>query len=184
MKKVAFDEIVSLNEYAAMRDGVRREVMAVKAARRVYLGEHLMFLFENADTIRYQVHEMLRAESRSSEEDVRHELDTYNELIGDEGELGCTLLIGIDDALQRDIVLRKWVELPKHLYLLRSDGQRAYARFDERQIGRGRLSSVQYLKFEVGPQAPTAVGMDLPGMELEVEIQPAAREALGADLTT
>ena len=182
MRKVQVDEILSLEAYAAARDETRRAMQEVKGLRRVHLGSHLTFLFENADTMRYQVHEMLRAENRSSPEDVRHELDTYNELIGDAGELGCTLLIEIEDALQRDAVLRRWIDLPRHLYAVRADGARAYARFDERQIGRGRLSSVQYLKFEVGDQAPTALGVDAPELELQVDLSPQTRAALAADL--
>lgn len=182
MRKVTREEILPLEEYARRRDAERRAAMAAKEARRAHLGAHLTFLFENATTIRYQVHEMLRAEGRTAEPDVRYELDTYNELIGDAGELGATLLIEIDDALQRDIVLRKWLDLPRHLYVVTADGERAYARFDERQIGRGRLSSVQYLKFQVGDRPPTAIGVDLPGMELEVELEEPVRAALAEDL--
>ena len=184
MRKVARGEIPSLAEYARARDEVRRSVLRAKELRRVHLGSYLTFLFENQETVRYQVLEMLRVEGRTEEEAVRHELDTYNELLGGAGELGCTLLIEIDDALQRDVVLRKWIDLPRHLYVVTSAGARAHARFDERQIGRGRLSSVQYLKFAVGSEAPRALGMDLPGLELEVELAPETRAALGQDLAT
>jgi hypothetical protein len=182
VRKVQRDEILPLAEYAAVRDAVRAEVMAAKVPRRVHLGGHLTFLFENAATVRYQVQEMLRTEARAGEADVRHELETYNELIGDDGELGCTLLIEIDDPLQRDAALRKWIDLPKHLYAVRADGERAYARFDERQIGRGRLSAVQYLRFAVGDAAPAALGVDHPELSLEVELSAEIRAALDADL--
>ena len=39
-------------------------------------------------TVRYQVQEMIRAERMTREEDIRHELETYNELLGGRGELG------------------------------------------------------------------------------------------------
>jgi len=158
--------------------------MAAKEVRRVHAGETLTFLFENFETVRYQIQEMMRAEKIVREDDIAHEIETYNELLGGDGELGCTLLIEIDDALQRDVVLRKWIDLPRHLYVVTSAGARAHARFDERQIGRGRLSSVQYLKFAVGSEAPRALGMDLPGLELEVELAPETRAALGQDLAT
>ena len=182
MRKVRFDEILDPRTYERERDETRRAVMAQKEPRRVHLGEHLTFLFENADTVRYQVQEMLRIEKRSSEADVSHELATYNELLGDDGELGCTLMIEIEEALQRDVCLRKWLDLPRHLYLKRPDGSLARAAFDERQVGQDRLSSVQYLRFAVGTAAPVAIGVDLPGLELELELADATRDALAADL--
>ena len=182
MKKVQREEIIGPAEYEAMRDDARRTAMAAKALRRVHLGEHLTFLFENAETVRYQVQEMLRIEKRTSEDDVLHELATYNELLGDAGELGCTLMIEIEDVLQRDIVMRKWLDLPRHLYLKRPDDSLARATFDERQVGDDRLSAVQYLRFPVGDAAPVAIGVDLPGLELEVELHAETRKALAEDL--
>lgn len=181
MRKVAREEICSLEEYARRRESLRASALAAKALRRVHLGSYITFLFENAETVRYQVQEMLRVENRTSEADIRHELDTYNELIGDEDELGCTLLIEIDDPLQRDAALRRWIDLPRHVYAL-TPGGRVPARYDERQIGRGRLSAVQYLKFTVGREAPLAVGVDLAGFEMEAPLTPETRAALRADL--
>lgn len=184
MRKVKREEILDLERYDERRPLLRERVMFEKARRRIHVGEHLTFLFENHETIRYQVQEMLRVERRSAEEDVRHELETYNELLGDDGELGCTLLIEIDDAAERDAKLAAWLEMPKHLYLVREDGTRAPAIFDERQIGDDRLSSVQYLKFASGSAAPRALGCDLPGVELEVELTSDQRAALAEDLAS
>ena len=111
MKKLELNEILSNEEYLKHRDSIRNDTLAIKGRRRIHVGEHLTFLFETTDTMRYQVQEMLRVEGRSSAEDIAHEVATYNELLGDQGELGCTLLIEIDDQLQRDIVLRKWIDL-------------------------------------------------------------------------
>ena len=183
MSKVRRQEILDREAYEAIRAAHRREMMAVKAARRIHLGGHLTFLFENHDTMRYQIHEMLRAEGTSNEEDIRHELETYNALVGGPGELGCTLLIEITDALQRDIVLRKWLTLPQHLYLRTSADTRVRARYDPAQIGTDRLSSVQYLLFECGAHAPVAIGLDMPGMEIEVALSDAQRSALAEDLS-
>lgn len=181
MRKVAREEICSPAEYARQRDALHASALKAKDLRRVHLGSYLTFLFENAETVRYQVQEMLRVEGRSSEADVRHELETYNELIGEEGELGCTLLIEIDDPLQRDAALRKWVDLPRHVYAVMAGG-RVPARYDERQIGRGRLSAVQYLRFGVGKEAPRALGVDLAGFEMETVLAEETRRALEEDL--
>jgi hypothetical protein len=182
MRKVERSEILDLGTYESRRDAERERVMQLKLSRRVHLGEHLTFLFENADTVRYQVHEMLRAERRTDAADVEHELATYNELLGDDGELGCTLLIEIEDKADRDRKLREWSALPRHLWARLEDGERVRASYDARQIGEDRLSSVQYLKFDTKGRVPVALESDHPSLELSAELTGEQREALAADL--
>lgn len=181
-RRVAFGEVMDNTTYAAQRDTIRPRMMAHKSARRVHVGSHLTFLFESHDTILYQVQEMLRTEGTTDEAAIHHELGTYNELLGEPGDVGATLLIEVDDPLERDIVLRKWLNLPRHLYLRLEGGAQARARYDERQVGDDRLSAVQYLLFRCGDSAPLAVGLDAPGMELEVALSDEQRAALRADL--
>ena len=89
-----------------------------------------------------------------------------------------------DDPATRDVKLREWWALPERLYLVLEDGTRVTARFDERQRGDGRLSSVQYLTFDVAGRAPIAVGVDLPGLVAEVPLTPAQHAALADDLAS
>ena len=183
-RTVARDEILDYVTYEEQRDAVRDAAMLTKAARRVHVGPHLTFLFENHDTIRYQVLEMVRTERMVKDADIRHEIETYNELLGGKGELGATLLVELDDPVLRAEKLSQWLALPKHLYAKRADGKKAYARYDERQVGDTRVSSVQYLKFEVGSAAPVAIGCDHPDPELrhETELTAEQRAALQRDL--
>ncbi|MBL4685867.1 MAG: DUF3501 family protein [Nannocystaceae bacterium] len=182
MKPVDRSEILDYVTYSERRDALRPALLAAKAARRVLVEDGtLVFLFENRDTVRYQVHEMMRTERIVKETDIAHELETYNELIGGEGELGCTLLIGIDDESERDEKLRAWVGLCEHLYAL-VDDQRIRPTFDARQVGETRLSAVQYLKFAVGPVAPTAMGCDHPELTVEHKLTPEQYAALSEDL--
>jgi hypothetical protein len=184
MKRVERSEVVDYVTYEERRGDVRASAMRAKDARRVHVGPHLTFLFESHETIRYQVLEMVRAERMVKEADIRHELETYNELLGGPGEVGCTLLVELDDPAERAEKLVRWLALPKHLYVRRADGTKAFARYDERQVGDTRVSSVQYLKFEVGSQAPLAVGCDHPDPELEHEtpLTDGQRASLQADL--
>ena len=46
--------------------------------RRIHVGPYLTFLFENRETIRYQIQEMLLAERIVKEADIVHEIETYN----------------------------------------------------------------------------------------------------------
>ena len=182
MRKVGRGDILGLEAYDARREQLRAVALEAKRKRRVHVGDALTFLFENAETVRYQVQEMMRAERLFREEEIRHELETYNELLGDEGELGCTLLIEITDEAERDRRLRAWIALPEHVYVTIAGGARVRARYDRRQVGEDRLSAVQYLKFDVGGQVPLAVGCDHPAITAETALTPEQRDALGADL--
>ncbi len=182
MKKVTRDEILDFVTYGEQRERIRAQVMALKAPRRIHLGEALTFLFETTETVRYQVLEMVRTEQIVKEAEIRHELETYNELLGEDGELGCTLLIELDDPADRAAKLRAWRSLPEHLYLLLEDGERVRAQYDRRQIDDTRLSSVQFLKFATRGRAPVAIGADLPELTLEVRLNPEQAAALRSDL--
>jgi len=182
MKPVPRTELLDYQTYEEIRPAFREEVMAAKAARRIHVGQYLTFLFENALTIRYQVQEMIRTERIVRERDILHELETYNALLGGSGELGCTLLIEIDDPLVRSVRLAEWFALPEHVYVLTPDAGKIRAAFDDAQRGDGRLSSVQYLKFPVKGVAPLAVGIDLPGLEAEATLTSEQRAALASDL--
>lgn len=190
MRPVRRADLLDYVSYEERREELRRRALEVKAPRRVHVGGVLTFLFENTDTIRYQIQEMMRAERIVREADVVHELETYNELLGGPGELGCTLLIEIDDPAVRARKLAAWIELPWHLYALvagepAGKPERVYARFDERQVGEDKLSSVHYLKFDTAGRAPIAIGVDLAGeLEGETALDEAQRRALQEDLAS
>ena len=180
MRKVRREELVPLQDLDGWRAAARASVQEAKRRRRVHAGP-LTFLFENAETIRWQIHEMIRAERLFREPEIRHELETYNALLGGPGELGCALLVEIADPAERDRRLREWLDLPAHLYAELDDGTRAWARFDAAQIGADRLSSVQYLVFDVKGKAPVAVGSALPAAEFRAALSAEQRAALAAD---
>jgi hypothetical protein len=182
MRPVRREEILDPSGYEPVRAQVRAGILAAKARRRVHVGGVLTFLFENTATIRYQVQELVRAERLTREEDVHHELETYNELLGGAGELGVTLLVELPDPAERDRRLREWLGLPGRLYLRLAGGERVRPTFDPRQVGEDRLSSVQYLRFDVRGQVPVAVGVDLLGLTAETTLGEEERSALRADL--
>jgi hypothetical protein len=182
MKPVQRNEIVDYLTYEEGRDAFRARVMAAKAPRRVHIGAYLTLLFENRLTVQYQVQEMMRAEKIVREKDIQHELDTYNELLGGAGELGCTLLVEIEDAAERAQKLSAWLGLPERIYLLLEDGSRAWARVDDRQNDIGKISSVQFLKFATGPSVPVAAGVEHPELQAESNMSDEQRQALAEDL--
>ncbi len=182
MRTVQRSEILDYVSYQETREIFQKEVFAAKSRRRIHLGNFFTFLFENALTVRYQVQEMMRAEKIVREKDIQHEIETYNSILGGDGELGCSLMIEIESPQERDLKLKEWISLPEHVYAELPDGTKVYAIFDPAQIGAGRLSSVQYLKFRVNGVAPVALGVDLPGCEARTRLTPDQRTALQEDL--
>ena len=182
MRPVQREEILDYITYTEKRSELQSSVLKQKEPRRIHLGEYLTFLFENTDTVRYQIQEMMKAEQIVKEEAIQHEIDTYNELLGSEGELGCVLLIEIADANERLQKLKDWLGLQEKVYLTLDSGERIYAEWDKRQIDEEKLSSVQYLKFNTSGNSPKAIGVDHPGLQDEVELSDKQREALTEDL--
>ena len=182
MKRVTRQEILDYVTYEEQRKQIREKIMKIKELRRINVGGVLSFLFENTDTVRYQIQEMIRVERIVKETDIQHEINTYNELLGDSGQLGCTLLIEIDDPDEREEKLTQWLELTKHLYISLENKSRIRASFDERQIGDSRLSSVQYIKFNTGGKTPIAIGSDFPLLKAETAFTSDQKKALSEDL--
>ena len=85
MTKLALDDIADLRAYERERIEFRQEIIALKKRRRIHVGPHLTLLFENRQTIRFQIQEMARAEKILSDEGIQTELDIYNPLIPEPG---------------------------------------------------------------------------------------------------
>src|SRR5690349_23215292 len=105
MRKLTVFDILDHRAYERERDDFRRHIIELKRDRRVQLGPIMTIVFENTDTMRWQVQEMARAERMLRDEQIAHEVDTYNALIPDEGELSATLLI----ELTSEAELREWL---------------------------------------------------------------------------
>ena len=107
MRKLTNADIKDLREYERERDAFLAEIISMKKKRRIALGDLMTIVFENAATMRFQIQEMARAERMLRDEQIAHEIETYNELVPDDGELVGTLFIEITDV----DLLREW--LPK-----------------------------------------------------------------------
>ncbi len=105
--ELGLGDIVDARAYERERDQFRRHVIAVKRLRRVHVGTLMTFVFENRDTIRFQVQEMARAEKIITDEGIETELRMYNPLISRPGKLSATMFIELTSEEQ----LREW--LPK-----------------------------------------------------------------------
>lgn len=105
MRKLTNADIKDLRAYEHERDAFRAEVIAMKKKRRIHVGDIVTLVFENATTMRFQIQEMARAERILRDEQIEHEIATYNELVPDTGELSATMFIELTD----DAALRYWL---------------------------------------------------------------------------
>ena len=188
MQPVAVSEIRNLAEYELEREHWRPRMIALKDRRRIRAGEHLTFLFENRDTVRYQIQEMLRIERIVKPAEVAREVATYNELIPGVSELSASLLIEYETQGERDVHLRELLGLEDHVWLAVGALPPVKARFDRRQISAGRISSVQYVKFSLTPdqasQFPHGARLivDHPHYQAEHALSPSELTELALDL--
>lgn len=142
------EDIMDLGTYETIRAEKRQENIVRKRFRRLAVGPHVSVLFENWDTMWWQVQEMLRVE-KGGEEQLRDELAAYNPMIPDGSELTCTLMFEIDDPVQRARVLGALGGVEDHIFLsIGGEKVAAVAEGDvERSRPDGKASSVHFLHF-------------------------------------
>ncbi|MGD8711152.1 MAG: DUF3501 family protein, partial [Ectothiorhodospiraceae bacterium] len=99
-RRITRDDIMPMEQYAAIRREKAREITAIKKHRRMAVGPDATLYFESYDTMWRQIHEMLFVE-RGGEEQIDDELDAYNPLIPQGSELVATLMFEIDDRTRR-----------------------------------------------------------------------------------
>jgi len=155
MSKLTIDDISDLRAYERERDDFRRDVIALKRRRRVPLGDVVTLLFENSQTIRFQIQEMARAEKLISDDAIETELRVYNPLIPEPGQLCATLFIELTskDALMQ--WLPKLVGIEGAVGLRLSDGEVVRAVVDEEHgamLTREQITaSVHYVRWDMTP---------------------------------
>ncbi|HEX6568700.1 MAG TPA: DUF3501 family protein [Acidimicrobiales bacterium] len=155
MSKLTLDDISDLRAYERERDEFRRDVIALKRRRRVALGEFVTLLFENAQTIHFQIQEMARAEKLISDEAIETELRIYNPLIPEPGQLCATLFIELTSKDALLAWLPKLVGIERSVALRLADGELVRAVVDEdhaEKLTREEITaSVHYVRWELTP---------------------------------
>ena len=194
MRKLTVDDIVDHRAYERERDEFRAAIIAMKNRRRIALGDHLTIVFENTDTMRWQVQEMARAERMLTDDAIASEVATYNELIPDPGELSATLFI----ELTSDELLREWLPKLRDIeHAVRFDlGPReakasrvvAIPRDEERLTRDDITTTVHYLRFpfdahqrELLATGPARLVVDHPEYTVWVELTDEQRAELAGD---
>ena len=196
MKPLVLDEVVGREQYGRLRPVYRAAIIDYKRSRRIPVGDKITLLFEDRETLRFQVQEMLWVEGIAASDKIQHELDTYNELMPADGELSATLFIEITDATLIRPALDRLIGVDEHVSLVLREGADEVvvaARFDPKQREEDRISAVQYVKFTFdeeelrlfcAPSQPARLRIDHPDYRREVEITSAVRGKLIDGLRT
>ena len=193
MKKMTLSDVQPIAEYELTRDSYRREIMDHKRHRRVNLGPDIGITFEDRRTMLFQVQEMMRAEKMVEPATIQEELDIYNSLIPEPGELSATLFIEITQADEIKPQLERFIGLTEGDRLwLEAGAERSYARFEEGRSTEDQISAVHYIRFDVSPQLqqaladasrPARLGIDHRDYRHLIDLSAETRQALLADLT-
>ena len=153
MNKLSRDDLMSLEEYAEVRKGFRADVLAHKQHRAMALGENVRLLFEDRQTIQYQIQEMLRIEKIFERSGIEEELEAYNPLIPDGANLKATMMIEYDDPTERKARLAELIGIEKRVFLQVDGFDKVYPIVNEdleRETDE-KTSSVHFLRFEFSP---------------------------------
>lgn len=192
-RKLVLADIADVRAYERERDEFRAHVIELKRRRRVHLGTIVTFLFENRDTIRFQIQEMARVEKLVSDEDIQVELDIYNPMIPEPGQVCATMFIELTSDEQMREWLTKLAGVENSVLLVAADGTEVRAVVDEQhEEGLTRenvTAAVHYLRFEFSEQAveafaagPVQIRIDHPNYLEAVELGDATHEELLSDL--
>jgi len=193
MPQIARESLMTLEAYARQRKEFRVKVIEHKKQRTVHIGDHVTLQFEDELTIRYQVQEMLRIERIFEEEGIQDELDAYNPLIPDGGNLKATMMIEYPDPEERQRMLARLKGIEDRAWVQVEGCERVYAVADEdlERENDEKTSSVHFLRFDLSDEmrkalkygVGIAVGVDHPEYRASVEpLPPEVRASLVSDL--
>jgi hypothetical protein len=193
MQKISRESLMTLEAYARDRNDFRARVIAHKKHRSLALGEHVMLLFEDELTMRYQVQEMLHAERIFEEEAIQDEIDAYNPLIPDGRNFKATMQIEYEDVNERASALARLKGIEDRTWIRVEGCAPVYAVADEdleRETDE-KTSAVHFLRFELTPEmieslkygVGLAAGIDHPHYAATVDpVPPEVRAAPVKDL--
>lgn len=196
MVKLTLDDIAEPRAYERQRAAFREEVIAAKRLRRIGLGPVLTLVFENALTVRFQIQEMARAERMLTDAQIQVELDIYNRLIPQVGQLSATLFIELVSAEELQEWLPKLVGIERAIELRIGVGDDAVVvpsvveEEHANQLTRETVTaSVHYLRFEFTPAqvaafaaGPVHLAANHPAYAADTELSDDTKGSLLEDL--
>ncbi len=186
------DSLMTLEAYSKYRKAHKPQIIAHRRLRSVQLGEHINLQFEDEQTIRYQIQEMLRIEKIFEEDGIQSEIEAYAPLVPDGSNWKATVLIEYPDEHERKRELARLIGVEDRLFIEVEGHARVYAIADEDldRENAEKTSAVHFARFEFTPAARHAVragaavrlGCDHEHYPAHVSIPPETLASLAGDL--
>ena len=191
MNKIVLDDILGFSAYEKVRQNFREEIIEKKKRRRVSVGDKVSIVFENRDTVIFQIQEMLRAERIADLDKIREEIAVYNELIPNPGELSATLFLEIEDQSHLREDLLKFLGIDEAVSF-KVGGHVVTGRFEEGRSKDDKISAVQYVRFPFDSDArralvggePAVLVIDHPNYKARAVLTVEAQKSLAEDLVS
>jgi hypothetical protein len=163
MKKIDASELKDLTAYEKAREAMRAAIIELKKNRRLSVGDRITVLFENRETVLFQIQEMVRTERIVDDAKVQDELDTYNALIPDPGELSATLFIEIPGIARMShdeqiAAVNRFQGLDHDAVFLVLGEARIPGHFEEGRTKEEKMSAVHFLRFRLSKEAVRDLG--------------------------
>jgi hypothetical protein len=175
-------------EYEKVREPMRASIIALKQRRRVPLGENMTLLFENRQTVLYQIQEMVRSERIVLAAKIQEEIDAYAPLLPGPGQLSATLFIELPGIAtlppeQARAAVNRFQGIERGCLFLELGGLRIAAHFEAGHSNEEKLAAVQYVRFALPPAERQALADPArPALLLVEHPNYSARQALADDL--
>jgi uncharacterized protein DUF3501 len=167
MKPLTLKDVLPLEEYERERVTFRQRIINLKQWRRISVGDRITLVFENRDTVLFQIQEMVRAERILAPERIREEVESYNEQIPGTGELSATLLIEVTDPATVKEVLDGLKGIDRGATVALRVGTRfLYGAFEQGRSKEDKISAVHYVRFRV----PEPVMAEMRNLQIPMEI--------------
>ena len=193
MEKLTRQDLHSLEDYSAMRDEFRAQVIQHKKNRVLQVGPNVTMHFEDRLVMHDQIQEMLRAEKIFESDGIQEELDAYNPMIPDGSNWKVTFMIEFPDPDERAVRLKELLGIEEATYVQVSGYEKVNPISDEdlpRETAE-KTSSVHFMRFELTSEmvsalkdgAALSVGIDHPKYQYAIEaLTISMRDSLVADL--
>lgn len=190
MKPVSPSEVLDIAAYERARPDTLRRMIEHKRPRRIAVGDRLTFIFEDRDTVLFQIQELTRAERTVDPAEIATECRIFNELVPGAHELSATLMIEITETRRIRAELDRLVGIDEHVFM-DVGAASVRARFDPKQREEDRISAVQYVRFPLGQElsarfcdlaTPVRLRVEHPSYRESAPIEGESRASLIADL--
>ncbi len=186
------DNLLTLEGYSKIRQSSKPQAIAHRRLRSVRLGEHVSLQFEDEQTIRRQIQEMLHIEKIFDEEGIQSEIEAYAALVPDGGNWKATMLIEYPDVHERKRELARLIGIEDRMFVEVEGHPRVYAIADEDldRENEEKTSAVHFVRFEFNPAqraairagAAVKIGCDHTHYPAHVTVAPETLANLAGDL--